>query len=528
MQDGSPTWWRRNAARRWALAGLLAVLLGRIALTYPVFNDTFDEAGHLRAGLEILERGRFTIQAEQPPLGLAVLAALPYYLGGLRLGAVDDLWGSGAWATHETAFYWRTLALARAGNLVFASLIFLFVYLWSARLAGPWSGVAAAAAVACCPTILGHASLATLDAGGAAGMLAASYFFWRWSEQPGWRYCLASAVAFAGAVLCKLSALVFLPPIAAVYCLAARRRSIPRAVVFVAVSALLIWAGYGFGTGVLVPPGHGYVSPFSRGSGSSLPNLLVRTLGPLHVPAHRFLQGIIEVLSHNESGQRAYLLGHFSGHGWWYFFPVAVAVKSTLPLLLLAAAGAIARPRQAWRPLVAIGVVMAAGMASHLNLGVRYVLVVFPFLAILGASAFASGRRAVTAAAVVLLGWHAVESIAAHPDYLAYFNEVARGREERFLLDSNLDWGQDLARLGRYQHDQLISDLRLSYFGRTNPEKAGVQPSPLRAGQPVHGWVAVSLNNLLGLYNDPGDFAWLRERRPEARIGKSIWLYYVP
>jgi 4-amino-4-deoxy-L-arabinose transferase-like glycosyltransferase len=528
LQDGSPTWWRRNAARRLALAGLLAVLLGRIALTYPVFNDTFDEAGHLRAGLEILERGRFTIQAEQPPLGLTMLAVLPYYLGGLRLGAVDDLWGTGAWATHETTFYWRTLALARAGNLVFASLIFLFVYLWSARVAGPGAGVAAAAVVACCPTILGHASLATLDAGGAAGVLAASYFFWRWSEEPSWRYCLASAVAFAGAVLCKLSALVFLPLIAVVYCFAAWRRGISRVVVFIGVAALLIWAGYGFETGVLVPPGHGYTSPFSRGSASSLPNFLVRTLGPIRVPGHRFLQGIIEVLSHNESGQRAYLLGHFSTRGWWYFFPVAVAVKSTLPLLLLAAMGAIVRPRQAWASLVAIAVVMGAGMASHLNLGVRYVLVVFPFLAILGASAFASGRRAVTAVAAVLLGWHAVESVAAHPDYLAYFNEVACGREERFLLDSNLDWGQDLARLGRYQRDKQIADLRVSYFGRTSLEKAGVHASPLPPGQPVHGWVAVSVNNLLGLYNDPADFAWLGERRPEARIGKSIWLYYVP
>jgi hypothetical protein len=536
LSGGYPSWKQNSAVRRLCLAALFVVFLGRIVLTYPVFNDTFDESLHIAAGLEVWERHRYTLESQHPPLGRIAVAALPYFLGGLRLNAADDLWGGGMWSESGEAFYWRTLALARAGNLLFAALLFLFVYLWSARLWGPWAGVVSCAVAACCPTILGHASLATLDAGAAAGVLMASYFFWRWAEAPGWRWCLLSAFAFAVAVLTKLSALFFLPPIALVYFAIARWRrpragraaaAAARGAVFAGTAAVLIWAGYLFESGVLVPPGHGYYSRFDRGGENSVPNLLVRTLGPLHLPAHRLVQGIIEVLSHNEEGQRAYLLGRTAQHGWWYYFPAAVAVKSTLPLLLLAAWGVWLRPRQSWGPLVVIAIVMMLAMRSNLNFGIRHVLAIYPMLAILAGGAVAGGRRMATVAAVLLLSWHAAESVAAHPDYLAYFNQLARGREERVLLDSNLDWGQDLGRLARHLREHQIDYVHLSYFGRAEPATLGIRATPLSGGEPVRDWVAVSVNNLTGLYNDPGEFAWLRGREPRAHIGKSIRLYLV-
>ena len=532
MPDDSPRWWRRSAARRLALAGLLALFLGRIALTYPVFNDTFDENIHIRCGLEVLQRRAYTLEAQHPPLGRIVVAILPYYWGGLRLSGSNQLWADGPWAQREEAFYWKTLFLARAGNLIFAALIFLVVYLWAARLSGPWAGLGAGVLLACCPTLLGHASLATLDIGLAAGVLTASYFLWRWSEQPGWRYCLASAAAFAGAILLKFSALFFLAPVAVVYFAVAKRRGPVRAVAvrglaFALLTALLLWGGYGFQSGILLPPGHRYVSRYATPE-NSLPNRLVRALGPRHLPAPHFFEGLIEVLSHNEAGSRAYLLGRHADRGWWYYFPAAVALKSALPLLLLAALGIAVRPRHAVGPLLAISVILGAALLSNLNIGVRHVLPVYPLLAILGGASVTAGRRPARVAALLLLGWQAAESVRAHPDYLAYFNQIARGREERFLLDSNLDWGQDLARLGRHLRDRGIQEVYLRYFGTAQPAKMGIRSKPLPPHQPVQGWIAISVNELAGLYNDPGEFRWLRERRPQARIGKSIWLYHVP
>ncbi|HYM10420.1 MAG TPA: hypothetical protein VEU62_06800, partial [Bryobacterales bacterium] len=162
--------------------------------------------------------------------------------------------------------------------------------------------------------------------------------------------------------------------------------------------------------------------------------------------------------------------------------------------------------------------------------GIRHVLAIYPFLAILASGVFSEAlrperrARAVMAAGLALLGWHAAESIVAHPDYLAYFNEIARGREVRFLADSNLDWGQDLARLGRYMRERHIESVQLSYFGLANPDLLGVRHQPF-AGRP--GWTAISVQHLLAMRGDPVHGPWLRARQPDVKIGKSIWLYEV-
>ncbi|HYM12772.1 MAG TPA: glycosyltransferase family 39 protein [Bryobacterales bacterium] len=524
--------------RRVALAALAVVFVARIVATYHVFNDTFDESGHIAAGLEILQTRTYTLEAQHPPLSRLVLAALPYYFAGLRLGHYSELWGHGAWATGSLAFYWKSLALARAGNLIYALLLLYFVCSWSARLYGAWAAVGACLLAVCSPNLIAHASLATIDLAVTATVVMAAYFFWRWAEEPGWRYCLAAAAAFALAVLSKFSALAFLPPIAVLYFAAARARrrrqidtaavwtAVRRAAAFCAAAFLIVWAGYLFEVGVLTPPGHHFISPFGTIPRGSAPDLLVRLLGRVPLPAHRLLQGVIELGSHNQEGHASYLLGHFSLRGWWYYFPVAVAVKTTLPLLILAAmgiglwaAGRVARA--AMYPLLAAAAILTVSMVAGINIGLRHVLPMYPFLIIAASGAFASGRRTVTVAALLLSAWHAGESIVAHPDYLAYFNEIARGREELFLADSNLDWGQDLARLGQYTREHGIDTIYLSYFGRSSPAKMGVNAAALGDQKPEHGWAAVSVSNLI----EKRELGWLRDRQPAARVGKSIWVY---
>lgn len=521
--------------RRLLLAALLAVFSGRIALTYRIFNDTFDEVSHITAGLEVLQRRSYTIEAQHPPLARVVVALLPYYFAGLRMTPFNELWGHGPWAQRDLAFYWRSLALARAGNLLFVVILFYFIYRWSSMLFGPRAGVMALVLAVCCPTLLAHAGLATLDIGATATILMAAYFFWRWSEQPGWRYCLASAVAFSLAALAKFSALVFLPPLAVIFFLVARWRRSPtpskasilagasRGAAFALVVLLCLWTGYGFESNQVVPPGHRVAGPFLMGGERSLPNLLLKLLGARRLPAPQLARGVIDVAAHNLEGHSAYLLGHVSQRGWWYYFPVAVAVKATIPMLLLAAIGVVAARRKAIHPLAAVLVIMGLSLPAGINIGVRHVLPAFPFLAILAAGAFYSRRPAVRVAAVLLVASHVAESARAHPDYLAYFNQIAHGRGERFLLDSNLDWGQDLARLGRYLQEHHIEWVYLSYFGRSSAAKMGVNAKDLPPDKPTRGWVAVSLSNLMM----KPELAWLRDRKPAARVGKSIWLYYL-
>ena len=141
-----------------------------------------------------------------------------------------------------------------------------------------------------------------------------------------------------------------------------------------------------------------------------------------------------------------------------------------------------------------------------------------------------------------LCAWYVGASWTIHPHYLAYFNEIAGGpsRGYRCLVDSNLDWGQDLKRLERFMEENDIPRIRLSYFGSDSPQRYGiaydwlpsvvlVDPSPERR-KPIlrQGWFAISATNLQGVYfENKNMFAWLRERQPVARLGYSMFIYHL-
>jgi hypothetical protein len=121
--------------------------------------------------------------------------------------------------------------------------------------------------------------------------------------------------------------------------------------------------------------------------------------------------------------------------------------------------------------------------------------------------------------------------VRAHPDYLPYFNQLAGGHPERILLDSDLDWGQDLGRLADTLRSRGVPYVWIAYHGKVDLSRQGLPPfTELPPEQPVTGWVAASLFSLaLGEQGGPIDsYAWLRPYQPVARVGHSILLYYIP
>ena len=549
-----------NKSARLLLLVVMLLFVGRIASTYRVFSETSDESFHIGAGLEYLQFGRYTFEPQHPPLGRVVVAALPYFFADLRLTSPDDQhWSSHVavvWDTSGLDYYWKTLTLARAANLPFAVLLLLFVYQWSLRLYGQRAALTACLIVACCPSLIAHAGLATLDIGPTATTLMAAYFFWRWSHEPSWRYCLLSGGSLALAWTSKFSTIAFLPPIMVLYFVAVRWRrwrnagllrrenvllGFQRAAAFTAVLVSLIWTVYLFDIGPVSLPDHLMPSKVEMDEAWSPPHVgLARLIDSKVLPARPFWLGLIELLRHNHLGHPAYLLGEFSSHGWWYYFPVALAVKSTLPMLALFVIGVVIAFRKnvngpvhpAIFGIIPVILVLGVSMMANINIGVRHILPLYPFLAIVGSAVFAcedrsGGRvRPALVLALVLLVWHVGESIRAHPDYLPYFNQIARGREEKFLIDSNLDWGQDMARLGRYMKEKDIASVKLTYPVNARTKMVGVNTEPLPPDHPDAGWIAVGANALVGL-DQPGFFKPLRETEPWARVGKSIWLYRV-
>ena len=514
------------------LALLTLVFCWRGYRTFDIFSNTADEPAHIACGLEVWQSGRYTLEPQHPPLA-RVIVALPAYLAGLRQ---NDL---RIWERDDLAFYWRTLRLARMGNLVFAPFLLVSVYWWARHLYDPAAGLAAATLVSLCPNLLAHASLATLDFGAAVTTFLAAYCFWRWSLARNLRSCLYAAVAFAAAVATKFSALFFLPPLAlAFFLISLRQRPVTGAwswpaiarqgLAFLGTVAVLLWAAYLFDFGPL-PPIRIYAPP--RTLGQYYASALEVYVGSHRVPAPAFWRGVADVLGHNSRGHLAYLLGRTSETGWWYYFPVALALKTTLPLLLLFLAGLLAA-RRAIYPIAAAAVVLAVSMGSGINIGIRHVFVIFPFLAVAGSVVFfrpAARGHLLRAFGLVLLLWQAAESFQAHPDYLAYFNQIARGRELDFLADSNLDWGQDLERLRRDLLSRYVDTVYLAYSGvPAEPplRRGGVAFFAFDATPPPAGWVAVSVNRMVGL-PDNHPVIWLQDQTAVARIGKSILLYHL-
>ena len=158
-----------------AAALLLAGCL-RIAATYPVFTQTWDEPAHIAAGLEWLQRGEYNFEPLHPPLA-RIAAAVGPYLAGARLTPdepnpwvqVNRILGAGAG-------YHRMLALARAANLGFFLIAGIAVFLLARRAAGPWPGVVAVLLFTTLPPVLAHAGFATTDLALAAGIAS------RWSR----------------------------------------------------------------------------------------------------------------------------------------------------------------------------------------------------------------------------------------------------------------------------------------------------------------------------------------------------------
>jgi hypothetical protein len=174
--------------------------------------------------------------------------------------------------------------------------------------------------------------------------------------------------------------------------------------------------------------------------------------------------------------------------------------------------------------------------------GLRYMLPLYPLLALfvgtqLGRIAWDAhpGERGLAAAA---LAWTALAGLLAHPHYLAYFNEAAGGSRagHRYLLDANLDWGQELPALAQALHERGDPVVRYAVFGPERPEDYGIRAQPLADCRPVSGWLAISPNVREGLYAwpnvfaeaDPGCWDWLRDHEPVARPGGVLFLYDLP
>jgi hypothetical protein len=533
--DEKPLDVNRNWYARIVALVAVTVMSSRIVATHGVFSGTYDETVHLTAGVELLSDRTYEYSPMHPPVA-RLMAALGPWLSGSRYAAGEaDLVTRVDSTMLAGPGYSTNLAMGRLGILPFFIATGLFLFLWARTITGE-PGAAIAVVVLCLtPPVLAHSGLVTTDAASMATFVAAMYALQRWLEPHRllWRSVLLG-VAIGLAFGSKLSAIPFLA----------------------ATGPLMIWAKLWESRRAQSPASspvgfrHAAVAGFIALVTLQLTYLFTvpDTLG-FPAPLSDYVFGLMLLAKQNMDGHTTYLLGETYGGSRLHFFPVALAVKTPIPILLLAAIGIAVAIRNIRRhgsalwtyPIIALGAVLTIAVLSNINLGVRHILPAYPALALLGAVGvqWLWNRSLATRLLPVALGsWLLWSTWRAHPDYLAWFNRFAGDEPGRVLVASDLDWGQDLNRLADTVRSRAVSDLSIAYYGFPDrlrqlfPDARLIGPDNER---PV-GWFAVSetiyrrgwpVLSSMPFSQQADSLEWLTNLEPVTRVGKSIRLYFI-
>lgn len=441
----------------------------------------------------------------------------------------------------------RLLMLARVPTLLLALLLGYCLFRWTKELYGDPTALFALFLFSFCPNMLAHSGLITPDIALTCFTFISFYCLWKvLCRQGGWGWIIACSLSLGCALLSKYTALIQLP-------------------VFIIVAIAITVSS----EDVRLPLNF----PFDRMLSNKgfqckslrltclllvifVLSLFVLSLG-YRFQLHHYIRGVTHQLLHAEGGHPSFLLGMYSTSGWWYYYFVAFLLKTPIPLLMLLVIGVLFYLKRIFHASVDLIFLLAPIAAyliffsiNHQSIGLRYILPVYPFLFMLAGTA-AGGAKLVPGRVwryimiAVLCGWYLKGTLAIHPHYLAYFNEAAGGPDKgyRYLVDSNLDWGQDLKGLAVYLKEKGIDTVHLSYFGTTDPNYYGIRyewmpsyylPEDYREGgarirsfrMPTVGIVAISATNLQNVYfSDKQFYDWLKQYKPIDKIGYSIFIY---
>ena len=584
----------KNRRAVWSGTAVLFLMYALALTSMAQKSPTFDEQGFITRGLGYL-RGENRHMRVGHPLGLnAINAAFLANDASVNLPTADPSWQETNFHRPSELFLWEIgnnvehiMFLARLPTIWLGLLLAAVAGRWAWRMSRwRWAGLLALTLIALDPNILASTRLATTDLGLALGAAAAGFTLWRFLLRPSWTNVIVAGIGLGLLQNSKFTALLFIPLFALVILIyfaltiynlrLSRHPNLPISNLQSPIKTLLmlltayplaafftLWVAYGFQIGPLP---------------AELP--LFPQLAGLTVPLSHHIEQLLDIGGRLQVETPSYLLGQYSNSGWWYYFPVAFILKTPLPALILLASAFVLRiAYYVKKPTIrlpdyqttrlrdifndaallipALGY-FAIALTSDINLGYRHLLPILLFLAVFTANSLSAHRVRLCSQFTIhnsqftirpvpiLLLWLLLTALWIHPDYLAYFNVLAGGPNNgwRALVDSNIDWGQDLGGLQAWLEENDVKQVWLSYFGEARPEYYGInyvgldswpprlmnpQARPYAPSNPAPGIYAISATNLQGVhFANHNQFVWFRERDPIAKIGYSIFLYDVP
>ena len=483
-------------------------------------SGTVDELIFSAAGYSYVKTLDFRLSRELPPLmkTLSGLFMLPF---NPKLPEDGSSWQQRKHIEYGLSFWFKEnigrhdflLFFARLPSALAGVLLGWVIYMWASALYDKRAGLFSLAMYSLEPNFLAHAGFATTDVGASAFITLSLYLCWRWHKQnlfnSEWKNVLAIGVAIGLANGAKTTGLYLFPIFGLLFSLQLFSNSklkTPNKLfalgVMIVVAAVVVASLYAF-------------QDFDK-----------------------YIDGVKLMIDQSKLGRPSFLFEEY-GMGWWYYFPVAFAIKMPIPTLIIFALTLTLliknRKHDEFYLIIPAAVLFAGFMLNKINIGFRHVLPVLPFLFILSGKVAdfkitVCKRNISRMLCVALVVWLAVETLFIYPHFLAYFNEFVGGPKNgyNYLSDSNIDWGQDLKGLTKWMAAHDVENLTLGYWGYDSTALRNISVSRSLECFETSGLLAVSVNKLNGF--DQGDYLcteWLRKYKPIDSIGYSILIYNI-
>jgi hypothetical protein len=561
------------------VVALLAILALQLVLSIRRETQTWDEACHIFAGYSYWTRGDFAVNPEHPPL-VKLLATLPLLGLQLHVPAHPKAFSKEDDFTSATQFVYsndaeKIVLRSRLGASLLTLLLAILLFAAAREMFGMGPAFIALALFVFEPTILGHGALVTTDLGLSCLLFAAVYAFYRYLNRPSPVRLVITGLAAGLALAAKHSGILVFPillvlalfelfkPKEGIFDAPAQARNpmlqqgtrlTVALVAIAAIAILVLWASYGFRS----QPRPGFdaqqqVAEYAARLKHPTQAKLISAFARWRLLPEAYLYGLADVGITAEFS-RTYLLGTIYPHGKWFYFPVAFAIKSSLAFLLLLCAVPIVVATNRvghLRQVVYMGapafLYLLVAMTSGMNIGIRHILPVYPFLMVLAGWAawkLIDSRRSLGCVVVALLVFSFVSSLRAFPVYLAYSNELWGGPSHtyKYLSDSNADWGQQLKATKNYLDSRRADHCWFAYFADVvaDPKYYGIPCKPLTTIASVwlqpsidvppslDGPVLISAGVLSGYEFGPGSlnpYDQFQKLRPTAVVEHGVFVY---
>ncbi len=562
--------------KRYFIVSILLVIFFVQAVTSMLQKSpTADEAAHhIAPGYSFMKTRDFRLNSTGPPL-MEELSAIPLlFMKDLKISIDHPSW-AGIQRTEFSRQFLFVDNVDKVDSIVFWSRVpivltgvFLgfLVFLWSSRLYGFKSGVFALFLYAFSPTILAHTRLVTMDMGASCFIFLAVFCFYLYCKNPSFRNLIFSGVAFGLAQLSKYTAvylyLLYLVFFLLIWFCSKRdfmvdykiSRNIKNfffSIVFILlIGNFIVFCGYFFemkplllndiDVGEKIAFFEKFITRVFGNNSELLKEKFISFALNQSIPFSTYIMGFLGASNQTfvEHKFVPMIFGNYNPDGWRYYYIIVFLLKTSFSvLILLVIAVLFSRGLKKDRMselfiTIPVMLLMMLTMLSVLQLGVRYILPIYPFLFVY-ISKIANVniqdnkgfiQRRLVYILILFFGFcHLFSSVKVFPHYLPYFNILAGGPSNgyKYLTRVNSDLGQELKGLAKYLDRNDIRSVKISYWGFAPPEIYNINYLPIKDIEkeiPSKEVYAISVHQI-------DEYKWADKYKPRHIIGYSIFIY---